>query len=41
MHTRLLERYNRIKVIERMPYGFRDSDYFFPMIEADFPGKAR
>ncbi|MFZ5562275.1 MAG: transposase, partial [Pseudomonadota bacterium] len=32
---------NRIKVIKRMAYGFRDADYFFLKIKAAFPGKAR
>nr|WP_236082299.1 transposase [Stutzerimonas stutzeri] len=32
---------NRIKVIKRMAYGFRDSEYFFLKIKAAFPGKAR
>ncbi|WP_446942002.1 transposase, partial [Pseudomonas aeruginosa] len=32
---------NRIKVIKRMAYGFRDSAYFFLKIKAAFPGKAR
>ncbi|MFZ6048668.1 transposase, partial [Pseudomonas sp. CR3202] len=32
---------NRIKVIKRMAYGFRDSVYFFLKIKAAFPGKAR
>ncbi|WP_424969938.1 transposase, partial [Metapseudomonas otitidis] len=32
---------NRIKVIKRMAYGFRDSTYFFLKIKAAFPGKAR
>ncbi len=32
---------NRIKVIKRMAYGYRDSAYFFLKIEAAFPGKAR
>ena len=32
---------NRIKVIERMAYGFRDLAYFFLRIKAAFPGKAR
>ncbi len=42
MHTSLLEGVNnRIKVIKRMAYGFRDSDYFFLKVEAAFPGKAR
>ena len=29
---------NRIKVIERMAYGFRDDVYFFLKIRAAFPG---
>jgi transposase len=42
MHTSLLEGVNnRIKVIKRMAYGFRDSDYFFLKIKAAFPGKTR
>ena len=42
MHTSLQEGgYNRIKVIKRMAYGFRDSDYFFLKIKAAFPGKGR
>lgn len=42
MHTSLLEGVNnRIKVIKRMAYGFRDSDYFFLKIKAAFPGKMR
>lgn len=42
MHTSLLEGVNnRIKVIKRMAYGFRDSDYFFLKIKAAFPGKPR
>ncbi|MFV3378600.1 transposase, partial [Pseudomonas sp. NY11226] len=32
---------NRIKVIKRMAYGFRDSEYFFLKIKAAFPAKAR
>lgn len=32
---------NRIKVIKRMAYGYRDSEYFFLKIKAAFPGKAR
>ena len=32
---------NKIKVIKRMAYGFRDSAYFFLKIKAAFPGKAR
>ncbi len=42
MHTSLLEGVNnRIKVIKRMAYGFRDADYFFLKIKAAFPGKPR
>ena len=29
---------NKIKVIKRMPYGFRDDRYFFLKIRAAFPG---
>ncbi len=32
---------NRIKVIKRMAYGFRDQAYFFLKIRAAFPGYAR
>jgi transposase len=32
---------NRIKVIKRMAYGYRDPAYFFLKIKAAFPGKAR
>ncbi|WP_440965635.1 transposase [Massilia sp. GER05] len=31
---------NRIKVIKRMAYGFRDASYFFLKIKDAFPGKA-
>lgn len=42
LHTSVLEGVNnRIKVIKRMAYGFRDADYFFLKIKAAFPGKAR
>jgi transposase len=42
LNTSVLEGVNnRIKVIKRMAYGFRDSDYFFLKIKAAFPGKAR
>ena len=42
MHTSVLEGVNnRIKVIKRMAYGFRDSAYFFLKIKAAFPGKMR
>ena len=37
MHTSVLEGVNnRIKVIKRMAYGFRDSEYFFLKIKAAF-----
>jgi len=32
---------NKIKVIKRMAYGYRDNGYFFLKIKAAFPGKAR
>ena len=32
---------NKIKVIARMAYGFRDSAYFFLKIKAAFLSKAR
>jgi len=39
MHTSLLEGImNRIKVIKRMAYGFRDDAYFFLKIRQAFPG---
>lgn len=39
MHTGQLEGINnRIKVMERMAYGYRDSDFFFLKIKAAFPG---
>lgn len=39
LHTGLLEGINnRIKVIKRMAYGFRDQEYFFLKIRAAFPG---
>lgn len=42
LHTSLLEGINnRIKVIKRMAYGFRDYEYFFLKICAAFPGKTR
>lgn len=41
LHTSLLEGINnRIKVMKRMAYGFRDHDYFFLKIRAAFPGIA-
>ncbi len=42
MNSSILEGVNnKIKVIKRMVYGFRDSAYFFLKIKAAFPGKAR
>ena len=42
LHTSLLEGINnKIKVIKRMAYGFRDDDYFFLKIKAAFPGIPR
>lgn len=39
MHTGQLEGINnKIKVIKRMAYGYRDSAYFFMKIKAAFPG---
>ena len=39
LHTNLLEGINnKIKVIKRMAYGFRDDAYFFLKIRAAFPG---
>lgn len=39
LHTGLLEGINnKIKVIKRMAYGYRDHDYFFLKIRAAFPG---
>lgn len=39
LHTGQLEGINnRIKVMKRMAYGYRDSDYFFLKIKAAFPG---
>ena len=39
LHTSVLEGVNnKIKVIKRMAYGFRDDDYFFLKIRAAFPG---
>jgi transposase len=41
LHTNLLEGMNnKIKVIKRMAYGFRDNEYFFLKIRAAFPGNA-
>ena len=42
LHTSVLEGVNnKIKVIKRMAYGFRDSAYFFLKIKAAFPGNPR
>ena len=42
MHTSVLEGINnRIKVIKRMAYGYRDEAYFFLKIRAAFPGNLR
>jgi transposase len=39
LHTSLLEGMNnKIKVIKRMAYGYRDDEYFFLKIRAAFPG---
>ena len=39
LHTSLLEGINnKIKVLKRTAYGFRDDDYFFLKIRAAFPG---
>ena len=39
MHTGQLEGINnRIKVMKRMAYGYRDSNFFFLKIKAAFPG---
>lgn len=42
LNTSVLEGMNnRIKVIKRTAYGYRDSDYFFLKIKAAFPGNPR
>ncbi|MAD72137.1 MAG: ISL3 family transposase, partial [Alcanivorax sp.] len=42
LNTSVLEGMNnRIKVIKRMAYGYRDSDCFFLKIKAAFPGNPR
>lgn len=42
LHTSVLEGVNnKIKVIKRMAYGFRDDEYFFLKIRAAFPGIPR
>jgi len=41
IHTGILEGINnKVKVIKRVAYGFRDQDYFFLKIRAHFPGKS-
>src|SRR3546814_11496318 len=41
MHTGLVEGINnRIKVIKRIAYGYRDDAYFFLKIRAAFPGRS-
>jgi len=40
LNTSILEGINnKIKVIKRMAYGFRDDEYFFLRIREAFPGK--
>lgn len=42
LHTSLLEGFNnKIKVIKRMAYGYRDDAYFFLKIRQAFPGVGR
>jgi transposase len=42
LHTSVLEGVNnKIKVIKRMAFGFRDDAYFFLKIRAAFPGIGR
>lgn len=42
LHTSVIEGMNnKIKVIKRMAYGFRDDEYFFLKIKAAFPGIPR
>ena len=39
MHTAILEGINnKIKLIKRMAFGYRNTDYFFLKIKAAFPG---
>jgi transposase len=41
LHTSLLEGINnKIKVMKRVAYGYRDDDYFFLRIRATFPGNS-
>lgn len=42
LHTSLVEGINnKIKVLKRMAYGYRDDEYFFLKIRAAFPGISR
>ena len=42
MSTSVLEGINnKIKVLKRMAYGYRDNNYFFLKIKAAFPDKVR
>jgi len=42
LNTSILEGMNnKIKVLKRVAYGYRDSDFFFLKIKAAFPGKVR
>lgn len=42
MHTGIVEGINnKIKVIKRIAYGYRDDAYFFLKIRAAFPGIGR
>ncbi|MFC6363361.1 transposase, partial [Tatumella punctata] len=42
LNTSMLEGMNnKIKVLKRMAYGYRDNDYFFLKIKVAFPGKTR
>lgn len=42
LHTSVLEGINnKIKVLKRMAYGFRDDAYFFLKIRGAFPGNSR
>nr|WP_274519066.1 transposase [Trabulsiella odontotermitis] len=42
LNISILERMNnKIKMIKRRIYGYRDNDYFFLKIKKAFPGKAR
>ena len=42
LHTGRLEGMNNtIKLVKRMGYGYRDTEYFFLKIKVAFPGKMR